>query len=262
MPASRASMKHSLEIIVISLPTAHDRRAVIKDIMCQQSEFPWRFYEALTAGDHVEGLANRPDRQLAQFGRILTPAEIGCFKSHFTVLSSFTEIDTAEWLLVLEDDVWLDTNFDISEVLDFAKANNISYVRLFAKKYQPAKLVGSLSNFRQIIRFKTDPYGAQAYLINKTGARRFISGIATIDIPFDDELGRFWRHGLYPFSVFPFPVVERSVRSSIEYSRNQGNETRRKYRLDLLTHRILEKTRKTGANAVQFFRERYQAWSR
>lgn len=235
------------EIAVISLPGS-SRREQVRENLGARPDACWSFFDGLTARAEVPGLLSQPDRQVARFGRTLSDAEIGCFKSHVSLLRDFLYHRTHPWLLVMEDDVWLDDRFDIAEVIDFAEARGLHYIRLFAKAYKPARVIGSLSGFRQVIRFTTDPYGAQAYLISREGAHAFLDTIGYIERPVDDELGRFWRHGLLPVAVFPFPAVERAVASTLEKEREAGNQVRIRYRHDLLAHRIAEKLRKTMAN--------------
>jgi glycosyl transferase, family 25 len=239
-----------IEIKVISLKKSQTRRDYIAKILAENGQLNWSFFDALTPDSPVPGLDVDYESQLDHFGRRLNGGEIGCFKSHFSVIRDFLDNGTRNWLLVLEDDVWFDTNFDLRELVDFIDQKDIDYIRLFAKMYKDADRIAMLSGFRQIVRFRTDPYGAQAYVINKRGAKAFLDGLTSIELPIDDELGRFWRHGLEPFGVFPFPVVERSVASSLETQRNDGQKTRSKYRWRLLAFRVSEKIRKQRHNAV------------
>lgn len=236
------------EIVVVSMPSSLDRRARMGEVLNRRVGLRWSFWDGHTAESEVTGLSSVADRQVRRFGRALVPPEIGCFKSHFSLLRHFVESGSTPWLLVLEDDVWLDENFDLDEVLDFADKRDLRYFRLFAKMYKPAKTIGMLSGLRQVIRFKTDPYGTQAYFISRDGAKAFLSGLHYVDRPIDVELGRFWRHGLFPVTVFPFPAVEMAVPSAIGAERDIGEGERLHYRADLLLLRVLEKIRKTLAN--------------
>jgi glycosyl transferase, family 25 len=233
--------------LVVSLQSANERRADCEANLNQNSQIEWRFFDAMTASSPC-AITSDPALQVRRFGRILTDNEIGCFKSHFCALNDFFRTTESDWLFVLEDDVWLDPNFDLFEVLQFAKANSIGYVRLFAKAYKPASVIAPLSGFRHVIRFHTDPYGTQAYLINRRLAAQFVSSLDRIAMPIDDELGRFWQHGLVPFAVFPFPVVEKSVPSQLEISRVSLTRDRIKYRPDLVIFRVGEKIKKMFCN--------------
>ena len=246
-------MPSPVDIVVISLRSASSRRErVVANLNTPTSGEAknWRFFDALHRDAEVFDLRANEDRQIARYGRKLGPSEIGCFKSHYMVLKSFLNDGLSPWLLVLEDDVWLDPHFDIMELLSYAEKRDIHYIRLFGKMYKPAKIVGMLSGFRQVIRFSTDPYGAQVYLISRRGAQAFLKNLTSIDMPIDDELGRFWRHGLLPIAVFPFPAVETSVESSLQADREGGGMTRVRYSSKLVSFRIFEKLRKIVANMV------------
>jgi glycosyl transferase family 25 len=242
--------KHKIETVVVSLKDALDRRDEVKDNLDANVQLSWRFFDACTAETDV-GIESSERIQISRFGRSLSAGEVGCFKSHFKVMTDFVANSNSEWLLVIEDDVWLDPRFDLKEVTDVCKNNNINYMRLYAKAYKPAKFVHRISRFNQIIRFSTDPYGTQAYLINKAGATRFIESLDGINVPIDDELGRFWNNSLTPYAVFPFPAIERNVHSQIEQSRVAGTRQRKKFELGLILFRISEKVKKTIYNLTR-----------
>lgn len=240
-------MSTRLKTKVISLASAFDRRSMVSECLLQRADLDWTFFDAFGAiGDCPLESCER--KQISRFGRPLTSAEIGCFKSHYKILHTHARQDKEEWMLVLEDDVWIDPSFDIQDVIGFCNTNKIDYCRLFAKSYKPARVIGWISGFRQIIRFKTDPYGAQAYIINISGAKKVLDGLTGIFMPIDDEFGRFWRHGLAPISVFPFPVVERATLSQINTLRIKANTSRCRWRIDLISFRIAEKLRKSIYN--------------
>lgn len=208
--------RNGFEARVISLRSSADRRAAVianlMDLACA-----WRFFDALTAeaGARVDPSAAR---QIARFGRLLAPGEIGVFKSHLGVLDAFDADPGLAWLLVIEDDVWIDTAFPFDETIALLAARDIHYLRLFARRYKKADVLLQIGT-RQLIRFRTDPYGAQAYLISRAGAARLRANIRSIDRPIDDEIARFWEHGLDIHAIFPFPAVERTMASTIETGR-------------------------------------------
>jgi glycosyl transferase family 25 len=237
-----------IDVVVISLRTSVERRRGMVETLSRFASPDWRFFDGLGADAPVQGLVNSPEAQMRRFGRLLSRAEIGCYKSHYSVIRHHALPGGPYWMLVLEDDVWIDSDFDLDSITDYADRNGIEYVRLFAKMYKPADIVKVIDGFRQIIRFRTDPYGAQAYLIGKEGAKRFVDGLDRIAMPIDDELGRFWRHGLDAYCVFPFPVVERSVPSGISVSRDESSSSRKTFNPARSLNRLSEKLRKTLHN--------------
>jgi glycosyl transferase, family 25 len=122
----------------------------------------------------------------------------------------------------------------------------MDYVRLFSKHYVEGVRLGYFYD-RHIVRFKTSPTGAQAYLISKPGARLFIESFRSIDQPVDLALDNFWRTRLPIYSIFPFPIIER-------YSRSQNLIPSYSEPLDLRDRlfrfycRLLNKAKKVWAN--------------
>lgn len=72
---------------------------------------------------------------------------------------------------------------------------------------------------RHIGRFSGRAYGTQAYFIDALAASRFLSITRRAVRPIDEEIDRFWAHGLPALSVFPFPVMEVDWGSTIEMQR-------------------------------------------
>lgn len=210
-------MTNSLQARVISLETSQDRRRLVTENL-RDLKLPWKFFKALRGDDPCAYSADEKN-QIVRFGRNLTKSEIGCFKSHVSVLSEFETYPDLKWLLVIEDDVWVDTLFDFSATVEWLESQGINYLRLYARRWKSADVIAHW-NERQFIRFKTDPYGAQAYLINRIGAQAFRASFKSIDMPIDDELGRFWRHGLEIYALFPFPVIERAATSTLQSDRS------------------------------------------
>lgn len=233
----------NIETLVISMANAHDRRRVIQENLDRAGFLNWKFVDGLTGNCQVGAISVAPkDDQINHFGRILTSGEIGCFKSHYQIiLNHSTKKDG--WILVLEDDIILDDNFKFEELIYHLEEMGIKYCRLFSKAYKSARQVAMMSGFREIIRYDLDPFGTQAYLIHTQAARAFIRNTKTIVRPIDDELGRFWEHGLIPYAVFPFPVIERAVPSAIAQDRDLGDNQRRPTFWRQL-HRAWDKTRR------------------
>lgn len=231
---------------VISMSNAVTRRARVLAMLSDQRILDWSFFDALDSRSGI-GLDEDPNKQIRLYGRNLTAAEIGCFKSHYSVIKEHAD-NGSGWLLVLEDDVYLDTNFDFTEIIKLLDRSDIGYCRLFSKAYKKARYVAPLSGFRQLIRFSTDPYGTQAYLINTESARTFVDSVKDISLPIDDEMGRFWNGGLVPYCIFPFPCIELSVPSSISNDRDELNVSRDTRSIPFLYHKFIDKLHKTFFN--------------
>ena len=214
-----------IDIKVISLPSSAERRAATTENL---RTFPlsWTYFDGLTDDDDI-GLAYNDEAANVQFGRSLSRAERGCFKSHYTVLKTFAEQNPCDWLIVFEDDLVIDTNFDFAGLIAQSRSAGIPALRLYCRRWKTAKCIGHFS-YRQIMRFKTDPYGIQCYIMNRAAARAIVANIVDIRRPIDDEIGRFWEHGVDIVGVFPFPVLERSTPSTLEESRETTSSQRRR----------------------------------
>lgn len=234
----------TVEIVVISLPNATERRRRIA-AKFEGAGINWRYFDAHNSLQHA-GLRYDPDEVKRRFGRTLSGPEIAICSSHVAVLDQYLKHSSSDYILVLEDDVIYDTNFPIEKFSTFCAEKQIDYIRLFAKHYVEAVRLGYFYD-RHIVRFKTSPTGAQAYLMSKAGARSFIESFRSIDQPVDLALDSFWRTRLPIYSIFPFPIIER-------YSRSQNlippyaEHLEPRDRLFRFYSRAVNKTKKAWAN--------------
>jgi glycosyl transferase family 25 len=204
-----------VEIVVISLPNAIERRRKI-DAMFEGTKLNWRYFNAHTSLKH-SGLRYDAKTIKRRFGRILSAPEIAVCSSHFAVLSEFLERGSSDYVLVLEDDVIFDVDFPLSSFGSFCSQKGIHYIRLFGKHYAAAIRLGFYLD-RSIVRYKTSPAGAQAYLMSVKGARLFTDNYKSIDEAFDLAIDKFWNLPLPIYSIFPYPVIERYSPTSIPVS--------------------------------------------
>lgn len=213
----------TLVLRVISLKDSAERRAAVEDNL-RGFSLPWAFLDACRAGDE-SGLAEDPDAQRHHFGRALTPGETGCFKSHMKALAEFDADPALDWLLVIEDDVWLDPAFPYGELAGWLEDKGIGFLRLFAREWRHAYPRYRFGE-RQILFLASDPYGTQGYMISREAAGRFRAHVTAILRPIDDEIGRYWANGLDNHLLFPFPLVERHMTSTMGAARDASVEER------------------------------------
>lgn len=237
-------MPPSLEVAVISLQTAQERRRTITSQFAS-SPHEWAFFDAHTSLINAD-LRYDADEILRTYGRTLSPAQLAVWSSHYSVIQNFLENSRCSHLLVFEDDVLFDTKFPLIRLASFCSDHGIHYVRLYGMYHTPA---ANLSYFfdRSIVRYKSSPAGAQAYLMSKEGARRFTEASRQVDTAVDLAMDYFWRTGLPIYSVFPFPVIERFTPSSIPILPATALEP--KVRFAWNRTRIANKLRKWRANA-------------
>lgn len=200
----------TVEIVVISLPNATERRRRIA-AMLEPAGINWHYFDAHDSLRHA-GLRYDAEDVKRRFGRRLSGPEVAICSSHVAVLDQYSKQGASDYVLVLEDDVIYDTNFPIEKFSTVCAEKGMEYVRLFGKHYVEGVRLGYFYD-RHIVRFKTSPTGAQAYLMSKSGAQSFIETFRSIDQPLDLALDSFWRTRLPIYSVFPFPIIERYSRS-------------------------------------------------
>jgi glycosyl transferase, family 25 len=208
-----------------------------------QCPFEWAFFDASDGSGHT----NPPYVPENALGRRLTNQEIGCFSSHFNLLRDFVCQPGPPWICVIEDDVLLDYQFPFGKLLKRADQASIQYIRLYSRFIRPFRVVGKFEE-RQLIRYRTAPYGTQAYLMGRTAAARLISSVKEIVRPIDDELDRFWAHNLPIYAVFPYPAFEYEAAGQIRRNASRIYDSPIRDRMRNLAHRTVEKISKLYTN--------------
>jgi glycosyl transferase, family 25 len=241
--ALAANAAPSLEIVVINLKRAEERRRLISAQFAELSH-PWRFFEAHTSLANPK-LRYDPERILRTYGGEMTPPQLALCSSHYSVIATFAESGTSDYLLVFEDDVIFDTAFPLDEITTLCRAQGINYMRLFGMYYSAAKQLSFFFD-RAIVRYRSSPAGAQAYILSKVGAARVAETCQEIDTAWDLMLDSFWRTGLPIHAVYPFPTIERWSPTSVPMY-GEGKLALRD-RLAWFAHRARNKLRKAFAN--------------
>lgn len=202
-----------LKVVVLSLESAADRRREFAAGVPDDA-LPWSFFDAHRSLD--PRLRYDPASAVHHKGRELKPGEIGCYSSHYAIWAQLMD-DDCDAYIVLEDDVVADWRF-LAALADEPLADqNIHYLRLYYKK--PSRFLERRNHFvrrsTRLVELLDLAFGTQGYLIDKIAARRFLEGFQEVVRPIDDQLDRHWEHGVPNFSVFPFPLIERTVPSEI-----------------------------------------------
>lgn len=247
-----------VEIVVISLPTAIERRRKIH-AMFDGSGLQWSFFDAHTSLQ-FPGLRYDREEVCQTFGRTLSAPEIAVCSSHVAVLDAFLKRRAAPYILVLEDDAIFDVDFPLNAFAEFCAGNGIEYVRLFGKHYAKAVHLGFFYD-RSIIRYRTSPAGAQAYIMSVAAAQTFLASFRSITATVDLAVDEFWTTGLPIYSIFPYPVIERFSATSIPIPGSRdilSAETKRAWRRT----RVTKKAQKIFGNLRlakidRNFREKY-----
>lgn len=234
-----------IDVSVISLVSAEGRRQATST-MLGGSGFGWSWFDAHTALG-CEELDYDEERARLRFGRGLTRQEIAVFSSHYGVWKEFLARGRNEYLLVMEDDLILDTDFPVRQFASFCGKLGMDYVRLFGKHYAPAVKLGFFFD-RSVLRYRSSPAGTQAYLLSVFGAWQLVEHCRKVDATIDLAMDRFWDTGLPLYSVFPYPVIERFAPTSIPIPTGGAGIRTRAERLRWDFHRAGRKFRKMRAD--------------
>jgi len=175
----------------------------------------WRFFDALRT--LPDGLGYDPGGAVRAVRRTLTPGEIGCFASHAALWRTIAEGDSPA-AVILEDDLLIDPGFfaRLPEVIAALAAH--PFVRLHAKAPVGAKVIDQAAG-RHVVRYRGIAFGTQGYILRREGAARWLASIRSVVRPVDDEIDRYWVHGVANIGLHPFPVMEVGLPSTIEGER-------------------------------------------
>lgn len=202
-------------MLVISLADATERRAHFSARAGDCAGIEWAFFDAhRSAGPQI---VYDPQAATRVHGRPLEPGELGVYSSHTALWQALLNDDGADQYMVFEDDVIVDwPALAVVAAHDFA-AHGHHYVRLFARKPSPFRILASdyLAGPRALLMLTGKPFGAQAYVITRAGAGAMLRACRRAVRPVDDEMDRFWDHGIPNLALFPFPVIERFSPSHI-----------------------------------------------
>lgn len=151
---------------------------------------------------------------MIRHGKTLTSSELGCYLSHFRAVKKAYEHDYSH-LCVFEDDVVIEPTF--ADVLNAVVAKDgLDIVRFMALRLRPRKELGDIDGTGHIlVRPKRGVVGAQAYILNRDGMKKFLDYAQTIYEPVDKLIDHSWLFGLKVYGVEPHTVYELEHESSI-----------------------------------------------
>ena len=148
----------------------------------------------------------------------MLPSELGCYSSHYSLWLQLVSDPTADKYIVLEDDTIVNWLF-MERLVQASEAElGADLLRLYFTKMPPVRELrrnflafGSYS----IIELLDSGWGAVGYVLNKRAAERLVGALQKVLRPVDIAMEAAWLHGLPNLAVFPFPVMEEGVPSSI-----------------------------------------------
>ncbi len=156
----------------------------------------------------------------------LSLAEVGCYASHLMAASIVVDRGL-EHALVLEDDA--EFSPDLAQSLENILASLPAGWDLVHLSGDPSshatKPVARLEQSRTLVRYSRVPRGTVAYLISRTGAKKFLTPSQRV-WPVDTDLRQPWRFGLQIYGVVP-AVVDHSGRFASSIAKGAKDERSR-----------------------------------
>lgn len=158
---------------------------------------------------------------MIRHGKLLTSSELGCYLSHLRVVCEAYERG-CEHLCVFEDDVVLEEGF--GEVLRASlQLEGVEMLRYMELRLRPRKVLAELASSGYVLtRPVRGAVGAQAYLLNRVGMKKFITHAQTIYEPVDKVFDHFWLFDLALYGVEPHTVYELEHETSIAKEATAG----------------------------------------
>jgi glycosyl transferase family 25 len=210
----------SFEVVVLSAPSATERRDRVRAMLAGMGIRDWRFFDVVPASG-LE-IAYSDEVSYSTSGTVLSPAEVSCAASHLAIMEEFLRSD-ATHVVVLEDDVFLDPNCRLESIVEFAAIAGIWYLKLYARFFVPAHHLMTLARF-SLYRPSWPALGTQAYVLSRAGAGRILSYLHATGLryPIDASMDRYWDNGLPAIVFYPFPVMELLVPTTIHSPHNRS----------------------------------------
>jgi glycosyl transferase family 25 len=152
--------------------------------------------------------------------KLLSPSQVGCYLAHYrAVKKAFDE--GYDRICILEDDVFLESNF--SSVLNdvVALPDEFEMTRLMALKVRKRKFVRNLpaaedGSSAVIVRPERGWCGAQGYVLSRPGMKKIVDHGARIFEPIDKVYDHFFEFDLKLYGVEPHILHEYRAESTIK----------------------------------------------
>lgn len=196
-----------MKLYVISLPGAAERReraaTQLADAGLQFEFFDGMRGEQAMAQDRFERCDD--DEWLLNTGRMVTPAEIGCFASHRSMWQKCVELD--EPIMIMEDDFKLLPGFagavaQVAEIIE-----RYGFIRFQDETRARRRRMAVFGRYT-LWRYTKAPHSAMCNAITPQVARRFVAMTRVACEPVDVFIKKFWEHGQPIYGLTPYTVTE------------------------------------------------------
>jgi len=164
-------------------------------------------YPALEGNERISEVMS-----MLRVRRLLTSSEVGCYLSHLrAVKKAYNE--GYDYVCVLEDDVVIEPEF--GNTVRALLSENLDIVRLMALKLRRRKPLREIVYGIMLTRPERGTLGTQAYMMSRTGMKKFIDHASVIYEAIDHVLDHFFLFDLETYAVEPHVVFELDSASSI-----------------------------------------------
>ena len=160
-------------------------------------------------------------------GRSLLSSELGCYLSHYGCVEKFLETD-ADYLVVLEDDIKLTTNFSrtLNEILDFLenqKTMSWYLINIGAKKRKLYRVLKRLEG-HELLKAYYFPIRTMGLVWSRKGAENFLNEGRIMYLPIDNFLQVWLSNNAQGLSIWPPMVYPSGFESEIDKNRSNKNK--------------------------------------
>lgn len=197
-----------LPVRVINMDGAEARMAAASAALTAQGiafrRFPAVVGAALSSEEHArvyDAAANRK-----RFRNPLIGPELGCYLSHVALWRELVASD-APAMVILEDDFAAAPHLATTLAALARDAGDWDMVKLYTRRPE-ARVVA-----RRVLAGDVDlampyqiPNTTLGYVIRRDAARRLLECLLPFARPIDEDLKRFWEHGLKVWIVLPAPL--------------------------------------------------------
>jgi glycosyl transferase family 25 len=105
----------------------------------------------------------------------------------------------------------------------------LEYMKMYARFIVRQKYIAMFGRFI-LYRSEYPPLGTQAYILSKNGARKMLGQFRknrVLDMPIDYMMDDMYRGSLPIYMLYPFPVMELNLQSTIHSKENSARKRER-----------------------------------
>lgn len=201
-------------VLTIDPPAGTRRESIARELA--DMPFEWEFVEGLRKGDAALDALYSPARNLLLSKRSLSAGEIACYAGHRMIWQKIAAGPDA-CAIVFEDDATITDREAFDRALRDVTAAPFDIVKLWDIKPKPVFVRRRIGD-TQIVVHKMIASGTGCYLISRDAARKMLRR-KTVFRAVDEDFSHAWEFNVQIWSVWPNPVSERLLESSLEADR-------------------------------------------